>query len=86
VTADEQLVVDVDLAILGAPRERFDEYDRQVVAEYAFVPRSMFRRKRHEILLSLAARPRLYATAHFHAALDANARANLARALEQYAA
>ncbi len=84
-TPDEQLVVDVDLAILGAPRDRFDEYDRQVQAEYAFVPRSMFRRKRREILASLAQRPRLYATAHFHAALDAGARANLARAIVAYA-
>jgi predicted metal-dependent HD superfamily phosphohydrolase len=84
-TPDEQLVVDVDLAILGAPPARFDAYDQQVVDEYAFVPRSIFRRKRREILASLAARPRLYATAHFHAALDAAARANLARAIERYA-
>ncbi len=84
VTPDEQLVVDIDLAILGAAPARFDEYDRQVVDEYAFVPRSMFRRKRREILAQLAARPRLYATAHFHAALEAAARANLARAIGCY--
>jgi predicted metal-dependent HD superfamily phosphohydrolase len=83
-TPDEQIVVDVDLAILGAAPARFDEYDRQVVDEYAFVPQSIFRRKRREILASLAARPRLYATAHFHALLDAQARANLARAIERY--
>lgn len=82
---DEQLCVDVDLAILGAPRERFDAYDRQVQAEYSFVPRPLFRRKRREILASLASRPRLYATGHFHAALDASARANLAHAIEVYA-
>ncbi len=85
VTPDEQLVVDIDLAILGAAPARFNEYDRQVVDEYAFVPRSMFRRKRREILAQLAARPRLYATAHFHAALEAAARANLARAIGCYA-
>lgn len=83
-TLDEQLVVDIDLAILGAAPARFDEYDRQVVDEYGFVPRSIFCRKRREILASLAARPRLYATVHFHAALDAPARANLARAIERY--
>jgi predicted metal-dependent HD superfamily phosphohydrolase len=56
-----------------------------VQAEYSFVPRMLFRRKRREILASLASRNRLYATAHFHAALDANARANLAHAIEVYA-
>ena len=38
VTADAMLLVDVDLAILGAPVERFDEYERQVRAEYGSVP------------------------------------------------
>ena len=37
-TADAALLVDVDLAILGAPAERFDEYERQVREEYSWVP------------------------------------------------
>ena len=32
---DEALLVDVDLAILGAAPERFDEYERQVRVEYS---------------------------------------------------
>jgi predicted metal-dependent HD superfamily phosphohydrolase len=35
---DAELLVDVDLAILGAVVERFDEYERQVRQEYSWVP------------------------------------------------
>src|SRR5690606_29112480 len=38
VATDEQVLVDLDLAILGAPPQRFDEYERQVRAEFAMVP------------------------------------------------
>ena len=37
-TPDKQLLVDIDLAILGSSTERFVEYDRQVRAEYSYVP------------------------------------------------
>ena len=40
---DEQLLVDIDLAILGASAARFAEYERQIRAEYAFVRRSGLR-------------------------------------------
>lgn len=38
VPPDEQLLVDIDLAILGAAPGRFAEYDKQVGAEYSWVP------------------------------------------------
>jgi predicted metal-dependent HD superfamily phosphohydrolase len=85
-TRDAQLLVDVDLAILGAPRARFDDYERQVRAEYAWVPEPVFRQKRREVLAGMLARPQLYATQRFHAALEASARANLARSIAQLAA
>ena len=81
VTADAALVVDIDLAILGAPRARFAEYERQIRAEYAFVPIDVYREKRRAVLQGFAERTRLYTTAHFHSRLDAAARENLARAL-----
>jgi predicted metal-dependent HD superfamily phosphohydrolase len=45
-SADEAVLVDTDLAILGASAERFDEYDRQVRREYRYVPLFVYRRKR----------------------------------------
>ncbi len=78
---DAQLLVDIDLSILGADAQRFAQYEQQIRAEYAFVPEVLFRTKRKEVLQSFAERPRIYGTEYFHAALEARARANLARAV-----
>lgn len=77
---DEALVVDVDLGILAAPAERFDEYERDVRAEYAWVPGILFRRKRREVLEGFLARPRIYTSGAFDAD-EARARENLARSV-----
>jgi predicted metal-dependent HD superfamily phosphohydrolase len=80
---DAALLVDVDLAILGAAPERFDEYERQVREEYSWVPGFLFRRKRREILEGFLARPHVYSTDHFLACYEAAARANLVRSIER---
>ncbi len=84
--ADAQLLVDVDLSILGAAPERFDESDRQIRAEYAHVPEEDFRAGRGRILRGFLERPRIYSTQHFHSALEQRARSNLQRALARLAA
>ena len=76
---DEQLLVDIDLSILGAARPRFDEYEQQIRQEYAYVPGFLFRRKRREILKGFLDRPAIYSTPHFHGVLEARARDNLRR-------
>lgn len=78
---DEQVLVDIDLAILGAERPRFDEYERQIRDEYAYVPGFLFRRKRREILKTFLDRPVLYSTRALRERLDARARDNLRRAI-----
>ena len=80
---DTQLLIDVDLAILGAPPERFDESSRQIRAEYIHRPDPVFREGRIRVLGGFLARPRLYVTEPFHDACEAQARANLQRAIEQ---
>jgi len=77
---DQQLLVDVDLAILGADPTRFAEYDAQVRAEYRWVPGFVYRVKRLQVLRSFLDRPAIYSTAHFSARLEATARSNLRRA------
>ena len=76
-------MIDVDLAILGTPAERFDEYERQVRDEYSWVPGFLFRRKRREILTAFLARPHVYNTERFRVRYEAVARANLARSIER---
>ena len=80
-TADEGLLVDIDLAILGAEPARFDEYERQIRDEYAFVPEDVFRDKRAGILRGFLARPVLFATPVMRARFEAPARVNLAGAI-----
>ena len=79
--ADAALLLDVDLAILGALPTRFDEYERQIRAEYAHVEPQAWRARRARVLGGFLQRPRLYLTDVFHDTLAARARANLQRSV-----
>jgi predicted metal-dependent HD superfamily phosphohydrolase len=76
---DARVLVDVDLWILGSPPQRFEEYERQVREEYAWVPAPLYRRRRRQILESLLARPTIYSTGRFIERYEAQARRNLTR-------
>jgi predicted metal-dependent HD superfamily phosphohydrolase len=78
---DARLLVDVDLSVLGAPEERFAEYERQVRQEYAWVPDAPFRRARARVLESFLQRSSIYGTAWFAERLEARARENSRRSL-----
>jgi predicted metal-dependent HD superfamily phosphohydrolase len=76
--AEARLLVDVDLAILAAPADRFDEYEAQIREEYAWVPEPTYRRERRRILEGFLARERIFSHPGFD---EAQARNNLSRAL-----
>ena len=81
---DARRFLDCDMAILGAAPDAFDAYDRAIAEEYrGVIPRWLYRRKRRAFLAGLLKRPRLYLDSGFHARLDAKARENLRRAVEQ---
>jgi len=80
-TPDAALLVDVDLAILGAPPDAYDRYEAQVRREYRWVPGPLFRHKRREVLQGFLERPRLYATDAMRDRLEIRARDNLERAI-----
>lgn len=77
----EAVLHDADLWILASPPERFDEYCRQVRAEYRHVSDDDYGRGRRGALTPFVTRPRLYATQHAHERWTAAARANLRREL-----
>lgn len=76
---DECLLVDIDLSILGANEKRFQEYERQIREEYAFVPEPLFSQKRKEILRGFLGRSRIYTTEYFFQRLEPIARSNLSK-------
>ena len=82
-TPDEQLLLDIDLSILGMPPEGFDQYERQVAIEFAQVPEALRRSRRRVILQRFLARPHIYHTALFRDRLEAQARANLQLSIDR---
>lgn len=78
---DASVLVDIDLAILGAPVARFERYEAQVRREYRWVPGPMYRASRARILRTFLERPAIYTTASFRERFEAAARVNIERSL-----
>jgi predicted metal-dependent HD superfamily phosphohydrolase len=81
---DTRHFLDCDMAILGAEPAVFDAYDRGIAAEYrGHVPGWLFKLNRRRFLKVLLAKPRIYLSGFFHQRYDAQARANLRRAINE---
>lgn len=83
--ADAQLLVDIDLSILGSPAERFERYDQDVHKEYVWVRGFRYREQRIRVLQGFLDRPRLYHSEAAVALLERQARINLVAALSRLA-
>jgi len=81
--SDTQYLVDIDLLILGKPTEEFDEYERDVRVEYAWVPEDQFRQGRRAILQEFLDRDSIYSTNFFKQKYESQARSNLERSIAQ---
>ena len=79
---DQQLLVDVDLGVLGQPARVFDRYDADIRREYHWVPWPQYVEARRAVLNAFLNRPRIYATATFVERYEAQARRNIARAID----
>lgn len=82
VDQDAQLMVDVDLAILGAESARFAEYEHQIREEYTWVSESVFRERRSNVLRGFLKRPYIFSTDLFRTRYERRARENIRQSLE----
>jgi predicted metal-dependent HD superfamily phosphohydrolase len=83
--ADGGVLLDADLAILGAEEGRYRDYAAAIRREYDWVPEGAYRAGRARVLRGFLARGQIYHTAVMRARLEERARGNLAselRALE----
>jgi predicted metal-dependent HD superfamily phosphohydrolase len=80
---DAQLLVDVDLSILGRDPEVFWWYEENIRKEYAWVPEDVFRRERVKILSDFLDRKHIYYHGEYRERFEAKARANLEQAIER---
>lgn len=80
-TVDAKLMLDIDLSILGAKPNIYDQFEKDVRFEYRRVPSFIFKKKRRTILQSFIERPKLYQTPYFYETLEIQAKQNLANAI-----
>ncbi|MEO3997520.1 hypothetical protein [Mesorhizobium sp. CAU 1732] len=82
---DISAFLDMDLSILGASPERFDDYEAAVRKEYDWVEDDAWRQGRAQVLQRFLGRPVIYSTPRFRGLLEEAARANIARSLSKLA-
>jgi predicted metal-dependent HD superfamily phosphohydrolase len=80
--ADAKVIIDADLAILGASESVYSNYCENIRHEYAWVPDVDYRQGRQRVLQSFLNRSRIY---HFLSNLEVPARRNLAAEIAQLA-
>lgn len=78
---DTRLLLDADLAILGASGDRYDRYAADIRKEYGWVPDADYRAGRARVLEQFLARPRIYFTDMMFEEGEERARANIQREL-----
>ncbi len=83
VSADAQLIVDIDLSVLGQPSPFFETYEKSIRAEYFRVPEEEYRSGRARVLRVFLERQSIYFTERFKERYGVQARVNLENALRE---
>ena len=78
-SGDSQILLDADLAILGAPEERYQAYTEAIRQEYYRVPTTTYQAARLQILQQLLHFNRIYQTDTLFTLLEEQARTNMRR-------
>ncbi|MFL5403307.1 MAG: N-methyl-D-aspartate receptor NMDAR2C subunit, partial [Gemmatimonadales bacterium] len=73
-TLDAQLLCDIDLSILARTPDEFNQFERWIREEYAWVPDSVYRSSRSEIMAGFLRRRSIYQTEYFRSRYEVPAR------------
>lgn len=84
-STDEQLMLDCDLSILGAPAAEYDVYAINIRREYIFVEERVYREKRSQILQQFLERSHIFQLPFFREKLEERARINVRHEIERLA-
>lgn len=79
---DAELLVDIDLSILGKPKKQFIEYEAQIRAEFSAFSDAEFSTGRLKFVHSFLQKPTIYCTKVFHDKYEQEARKNLTRLID----
>mgnify|MGYP000993579394 CR=1 FL=1 len=74
---DGQLLVDLDISILGAPRPLYKQYSEAIRKEFHWVSDAEYRVGRGQVLNRFLARESLYHTEHYRSELETRAQRNI---------
>jgi len=81
-SVDEQLIVDIDLTILGASPTVYEQFEQNIRKEYKLVPSIIYRKKRKELLKSFLSKQSIYNLDYFKEKYENSARLNIKKAIE----
>lgn len=76
---DTQIMVDIDLSILGREWNVYEQYTQQIGEEYKAVMKLIYRFRRKSIMQSFLKRDRIFSTQLFYDRYETQARKNIAR-------
>jgi len=79
---DAKVLLDADLAVLGASEPVYRDYAQQIRQVYTWVPEEEYRSGRQQVLTTFLARPKIY---HLLRHLEEPARQNISAEIAQLA-
>lgn len=74
---DTNILLDLDLVILGQPWEVYESYTQNIRKEYKIYPDFMYRKGRAKTMEHILAAQNIYKSAHFRAKYEEQARNNI---------
>lgn len=81
--ADTNILLDIDLAILGKNKNRYQEYAQNIRKEYQIYPDFLYRKGRKKVLKTMLEKEAIYQTQYFREQYENQARANILSELNQ---